>query len=106
MKQYTTDELAKIAERCKEYIECDTARISRPVDEMYLIIGFNHSTKDLDCKYRLLNGERVDYDYVHEITTIVSGYTEEELIVSAKEYQRLCKLTWEEHFEELRKEKT
>jgi hypothetical protein len=103
VKRYTSEELAKIAERCKEHIKCDTARVLKPQHKMYLIIGFNRNTKDGDS-VRFLNREQVDYDYVHEVT-VASGDTEEELIASTKEYTRLCELTWEEHFEELRKER-
>jgi hypothetical protein len=103
MKRYTDEELAGIAERCKEHIKCDTARISKPQHRMYLIIGFIRNTKD-DNIVNLINGKLEDVDYVHEMT-VASGETEEELIESAKMYQRLCHITWEEYLEELRKEK-
>jgi hypothetical protein len=101
MKRYTAEELAKIAERCKEYVKCDTARVLKPQHKMYLIIGFNRNTKD-DGYVRFLNGKPVEYNYIHEIT-IASGHTDDELIASAKEYERLCSVTWEQYFEELRK---
>jgi hypothetical protein len=101
MKRYTAEELTKIAKRCKKYIKCDTARISMPQHKMYLIIGFNRNTKD-DGYVRFLDGKQVEYNYVYE-KTVASGATEEELIASAKEYQRLCSVTWEQYFEEIRK---
>jgi hypothetical protein len=102
VKRYTSEELAKIAERCKEHVKCDTARVLKPQDRMYLIIGFIRNTKD-DNIVNCINGKLEDVDYVHEMT-VASGYTEEELITSAKEYNRLCRITWEEYFKELRKE--
>ena len=38
--------LDKLAKECMKHVKCDTARISKPCDKMYLIIGFNRNTKD------------------------------------------------------------
>lgn len=93
----------EISEKCKEIVTCDTARISKPLDDgkMFLIVGFNRSTKDDEGQWVDDNGERKDFDYVQEYV-IASGFTEKELINSTKEYVRLCGMTWEEYFAELR----
>lgn len=88
---------------CKEIVTCDTARISKPLEDgkMFLIIGFNRNTKDDEGQWVDENGVRKDWDYVQE-SVIASGFTEDELIASAKEYVRLCEMTWEEYFADLR----
>lgn len=93
----------EILEKCKEIVTCDTARISKPLDDgkMFLIVGFNRSTKDNVGQWVDENGERRDFDYVEEYV-IASGFTEKELINSTKEYVRLCGMTWEEYFADLR----
>jgi hypothetical protein len=103
MKQYTDEELAGIAARCKEHVECDTARVIKPQHKMYLIIGFNRSAKD-DGNVRFLNRKPIEYNYIHEMT-ITCIDTEEELIESTKRYTRLCNTTWEEYLEELQQTK-
>ena len=89
----------ELINKCREIVKCDTARISKPGDRMFLIIGFNRNTKD-DPGQFIKNGEPYDFDYVQE-TVIASGDTEAELIVNVKEYQRLCGITWEQYFKEL-----
>ena len=85
----------EISEKCKEIVTCDTARISKPLDDgkMFLIVGFNRSTKDDVGQWVDENGERRDFDYVQEYV-IASGFTEKELINSTKEYVKLCGMTW------------
>lgn len=92
-----------ISEKCKEIVTCDTARISKPLNDgkMFLIIGFNRNTKDDEGQWVDENGEHRDFDYVQE-SVIASGFTENELITSTKEYVRLCGMTWEEYFADLR----
>jgi hypothetical protein len=58
----------------------------------------------MDCLLRkryyvLQNGARKDWDYVQE-AVIASGFTEDELIESAKEYVWLCGMSLEEYFKE------
>jgi hypothetical protein len=38
----------ELVEKCKEIVTCDTARISKPLEDgkIFLIIGFNRNTKD------------------------------------------------------------
>lgn len=88
-----------LIEKCKEIVKCDTARISKPLDRMFFIIGFNRNTKD-DPGQFIKNGEPYDFDYVQE-NVIASGYSDDELIENVKEYQRLCGITWEQYFQEL-----
>ena len=93
--------LDKLAKECMKYVKCDTARISKPCDKMYLIIGFNRNTKDDEgVLWVNQNNQRIDFDYVQE-SVVASGHTKKELIESAKEYQRLCGITWEQYFQEL-----
>ena len=95
---------AKIIAKCRKIIECDAARISKPNDTMFFIIGFKKSTKDDKDAYWVKNGKRIDFDYLQE-NVIAHGKTEKELIASVKEYKRLCGITWEQYFKELRNEK-
>jgi hypothetical protein len=92
--------------KCRKIVKCDTARISKPGDRMFFIIGFNRNTKDDDSGSMWINqdGKRIDFDYVQE-SVIASGSTEKELIESVKEYQKLCGMTWEQYFEELKQGK-
>lgn len=102
-KELPSGDFSELAEECKQYVTCDTARISKPLEDgkMFLIVGFNRSTKeDKGGQWVNQNGDRIDFDYVQE-SCVASGYTKEELIASAKEYERLCGLTWEEYFDEL-----
>ena len=87
-----------IIKQCREIIECNTARISNPLNRMFLIIGFNRNTKD-DAGQCYKNGKKWDYDYVRE-QVVASGNTEKELLTSAREYKRLCGLTMEEYIME------
>jgi len=92
----------KLANECKQYVTCDTVRISKPLEygEMFLIIGFNRNTKEDVGQWTNQDGELIDFDYVQE-SCIAAGKTKDELIDSAKEYERLCGITWEEYFNEL-----
>ncbi len=93
--------LKKLAEECRKYVKCDTARISKPMDKMYLIIGFNRNTKDDEGVWIDQDGNRLDFDYVQE-TVIASGTNKKELISATKEYTRLLGVTWKQYFEEIR----
>ena len=94
-----TDDYSELLKRCREIVECDTARISRPLVDgrMYLIIGFNRNTKDDSGQYVDENGVRKDFDYIKE-SIVASGFTEDELIASAKEYVKIQGMTWEDYF--------
>ena len=85
----------KLIAKCREIIECDTARISKPLDRMFLIIGFNRNTKENKTSRWERNGKPFHFDYVEE-KIIASGNTEKELIESVKEYKRLGSISWEE----------
>jgi hypothetical protein len=91
--------LDKLAKECMKHVKCDTARILKPYDRMYLIIGFNRNTKD-DEGVWVKDNQRIDFDYVQE-SVVASGMNKKELIESTKEYQRLCGITWEQYFREL-----
>ena len=89
----------RLVRRCREIIDCDTARISTPAGKMFLVIGFNRNTKDDEGQW-IKDGAPYDFDYVAE-QTVASGETEEELLASAREYKRLCGMTMEEYLREL-----
>jgi hypothetical protein len=91
----------QIIYECRKIIKCDTARISKPCETMFLIIGFNRNTKDDEGRVWVnQDNKRIDFDYVQE-SVVASGKTSKELIASAKEYQRICGITWEQYFREL-----
>lgn len=98
----TAYDYLELVKKCREVVKCDTARISRPLEKgkMYLIIGFNRNTKDDEGQYIDENGVRKDFNYVQE-SVVASGFTEEELITSVKEYVRLSGMTWEDYIHEL-----
>jgi hypothetical protein len=82
--------------KCKSIVECDEARISKPLDTMFFIIGFKKNTKQDIGTQTFLNGKQIDFDYLQE-NVIASGKTEDELIASVKEYKKLCGMSWEEY---------
>lgn len=92
--------LDKLAKECMKYVKCDTARISKPCDKMYLIIGFNRNTKVDEGVWVDQDNIRIDFDYLQE-SVVASGLTKKALIESTKEYQRLCGITWEQYLQEL-----
>jgi len=94
----------KLVKECIKYVKCDTARISKTCDKMFLIIGFNRNTKDNKGVWINQDNQRIDFDYVEELV-VASGHTKKELIKSTKEYQLLCGFTWEQYFKDLRKDK-
>ncbi len=79
--------------------KCDTARISKVGNRMFLLIGHRRSTKD-DTGQWERNGEPYDFEYVAE-KVIASGDNEAELLASAKEYKRLSGMTMEQYLTEL-----
>lgn len=90
-----------LAEQCRLIVGSDTARISKPLDRMFLIIGYNRDTReDKGSHFINENGDRFDFKYVAE-RVIANGYTIEELIKNTKEYARLSKMTMEEYLQEL-----
>jgi len=95
MKKYS-----KLINRCREIVKCDTARISKPLELMFLIIGFNRNTKDDEGVWIDQNNKRIDFDYVQE-SIIAKGKTEKELIEDCERYVKLQRVTWEEYFKEL-----
>lgn len=90
----------EITKKCKKLIQCDTARISHPNSEskMFFIIGYNRNTVNDEGQW-IKNGEPIDFDYVQE-QVIASGYTEEELIESVKEYTKIIDMKIEDYLKE------
>jgi hypothetical protein len=68
---------------------CDTARISKPMGKLFLIIGTRRNTKADPPEHGkwFKNGEPIDFDYIEE-HVIASGGTEAELLESARAYRR------------------
>lgn len=93
----------ELIKECISIIGCDTARISKPLNRLFLIIGYNRNTKD-DTGQWIKNGEPYNFDYVIE-SVIASGDTYDEIIAGAKEYKRLCGISWEQYFNELIEQK-
>lgn len=88
----------ELAEQLRQLLGFDTARIVKPIDKMFLIVGTRRNTKD-DPGCVELNGERVDYDYVAE-QVVASGFTDEDLIESAEKYKMACGMTMQEYIKE------
>lgn len=90
-----------LAERLRKMFGRDVARISKPVDRMFLILGTIRNTrKDGPRWYR--NNKRINFDFISE-ECVASGNTEDELIQSAEEYKRLLDAptkedAWNEYF--------
>jgi len=89
---------AALAERLRGMFDADTARITRPLGRMFLVIGSKRNTKN-DLGQWARDGEPFDFEYTEE-KVIASGYTEEELIASAEKYKRLLNITMEEYLAE------
>jgi len=93
-------DIDKLIRWCKQAFRCDSVRISKTVNNLYLVLGFNRNTKD-DIQWQWTkNGEPYDFNYTEE-KIITFGKTVQELSESCKEYHRVCNLTWEEYFNEL-----
>jgi predicted metal-dependent TIM-barrel fold hydrolase len=86
-------EYSALIERCRKIVKCDVARISKLGKTMYFIIGFNRNTKQDEGQW-VKNGQPIDFDYVNE-KVIASGETDDELIESIKEHERLRKMSKE-----------
>lgn len=79
-------------EQIKDIFQCDSVRISKPLDKMFLIIGFRKNTADNEGQwYR--NGEPIDFDYIEE-QVIANGDNFTELLESAKHYKKLLDTDW------------
>lgn len=77
-----------LSARLKKMFKCDTARISKPVRTMYLIIGWRRHTKDDQTSQWYRNGDPVDFEYLFE-QVVARGQTEDDLITDAKNYLEL-----------------
>ena len=81
---------SRFVEAVKVLLECDTARIFKPLDRLFLIIGFNKDTQDNQFAAWFEEGKRVDFKYVAE-QTVASGDSLKELWRNACRYKRLSK---------------
>jgi hypothetical protein len=91
---------AGLVTKCIGIVGCDTGRISKPSDKMFFIAGYNKNTRDDEGQW-VKNGACIDFDYIAE-TVVAHGKTEDELVASCEEYKRLCDMTWEEYFQEVK----
>lgn len=74
----------------KKMFKCDTVRLSKPLDTIFLVIGFKkNSTDNINVEYTI-NGKLYCFDYVEE-KCIASGKDLESLLESAKAYKKLLK---------------
>lgn len=88
----------KLETKFKKMFKCDTVRISKVIDRLFLIIGFKKHTKnDKNSFYSDENGNRIDFEYVEE-KCIASGKNEKQLMESAKYYKKLLKIDWKTYF--------
>lgn len=94
---------AQLIARFKALFGCPHARIIRTRELLFLVLGWNASTRD-DKTAQWFNekNEPVDFEYVRE-QTVASGATVEELIKSAEEYKRLLGLNMANYLKELMK---
>ncbi len=96
--------MSRLIERSVRLFGCDSARIAKPGETMFLVLGWNRNTakdreKDPGAGQWVKDGIPYDFDYLHE-KAVASGRTEKELLASAKEYKRLLGLTMEEYIRE------
>lgn len=97
----TPEHLKPLAKELRELLQSEHGRISvigvKPADTtMFLIIGETKHTKDLPgALYYDQNGNRYDFEYVHEYA-VASGRTEEELRASALQYKKHREMTTED----------
>jgi hypothetical protein len=72
----------------KKLFGCDTARLSKPLGKMFLIVGYAKSTKTSGGTWIRHDGERIDFDYTEE-KCIASGVTVKELAHCMRRYKKL-----------------
>ena len=70
--------------------KCDTARLSRFPNKIFLIIGWKRNTRQ-DTGQWVKNGDPINFDYVHE-RVVASGASAEELLMSALLYKAYSEL--------------
>ncbi len=103
MQATIKDHNPELSSKCMKIVECDTARISKIFDTLFLIIGFNRNTKDDSRQWVQIHEdgtkENRDWDYINE-SVVAHGNTEKELIEDVKFYKRLCGMTMIEYLTE------
>lgn len=81
---------------------CDTARISKPVGKMFLIVGMNKNTLKERTKDPSVgvwtdgNGNTIDFDYVDE-KIVASGHDFKSLMKDAKYFKQLLRMSWTDY---------
>lgn len=71
--------------------KCDTVRISKPLDTIFLVIGFKKNTVDDKVTQCYKDGVPFHFEYYEE-KVVASGIDEKSLIQSAKEYKKLLNM--------------
>jgi hypothetical protein len=79
-------------QKAKELFECETARIESYGGTLFLIIGEMRNTKNDPGVWINENGERQDWEYLHEVC-IASGRNVEELEKDMIYYKRVSEMT-------------
>lgn len=97
--------LEEVAQECLKYFgkksrKPDSARIIKPCETMYLIVGYRQNIKNNYTKWINRKGEEVNFRY-EETHIVAHGKTKKELIESVKEYQRISKLDTVDYLKEL-----
>jgi len=80
----------ELLEKITSMFECDTARISKPGDKLFLLVGWKRSTTDQKETHWEKYGTRIDFDYIEE-KLVATGVNTEELIKDAEYSKRLEK---------------
>lgn len=95
----------KLKSKLDILIPSDRSRITEVSNQLFYIIGFKKNTiNDIHEGFWVKDDEIIHFDYFNE-KIIASGYNDNELIESVKEYIRLSAITWEEYFKDLSKER-
>jgi hypothetical protein len=88
----------------KQMFKCDAVRIASYSGKMFLVIGWNRNTQQDTGQWT--NGKvPIHFDYLVE-RVVANGRTKAELLASAKEYQRVSKLSPFDYLDELVKDRT
>lgn len=90
----TPNEYQDLADHCAAIIG-KFGRISKPMSRFFFIAETPCHTKEDEAVILNGNGEQQHFGYKRG-EVVASGYTEEELLQSCRDYVALSKMTWEE----------
>lgn len=95
--RFQPSSLEDLAEECKKYVKCDSARVIETKGKLYLILGEKRTNND---NPPLLNGVPLPSTWTEE-KVVASGIASEELIAETIEYARLCTMPMTQYLEEI-----